>query len=160
MRSPMLVDSAKATTAVLAAIVAAPLLGVVLPGTFAYVFWLSVLATLAGVAWVLLRARERGQWPRWTAVALVLVPVLIGTADVVRTVVLYRGVVLPFMRNDMVMNTIEAMTIHNNGSLGSGAEAVAGEAPMAGVAGSGPRGTCSTVMGRTLVAGWHRRPPG
>ena len=64
MRSPMLVDSAKATTAVLAAIVAAPLLGVVLPGTFAYVFWLSVLATLAGVAWVLLRARERGQWPR------------------------------------------------------------------------------------------------
>ena len=122
MRSPMLVDSAKATTAVLAAIVAAPLLGVVLPGTFAYVFWLSVLATLAGVAWVLLRARERGQWPRWTAVALVLVPVLIGTADVVRTVVLYRGVVLPFMRNDMVMNTIEAMTIHNNGSLGSGAE--------------------------------------
>lgn len=45
-------------------------------------------------------------------------------------------------------------------ALGGEAEAVAGEAPMAGVAGSGPRGTCSTVMGRTLVAGWRRRPPG
>ena len=45
-------------------------------------------------------------------------------------------------------------------ALGGEAEAVAGDAPMAGVAGSGPRGTCSTVMGRTLVAGWRRRPPG
>ena len=45
-------------------------------------------------------------------------------------------------------------------ALGGEAEAVAGEVPKAGVAGSAPRGTCSTVMERTLVAGWRRRPPG
>lgn len=122
MRPTMLTDSAKAMTAVLTVIVAAPLLGVILPGTHAYVFWLSVLAAAFGVAWLMLRVRERQAWPRWSAAALVLVPVVIGTIDVARIVVLYRGVVLPFMRNDMVMNTIEAMTIHNNGSLGSGAE--------------------------------------
>ena len=44
--------------------------------------------------------------------------------------------------------------------LGGDAEAFAGEVPRAGAAGSGARGTCSTVMRRTLVAGWHRRPPG
>ncbi|WP_111836258.1 hypothetical protein [Actinomyces bovis] len=60
-------------------------------------------------------------WP-WLTISAILAPILVGTADLFLVTQSYGVLPLPFMRNDMVMNTIEGLTIHLNGGQGTGDE--------------------------------------
>lgn len=54
--------------------------------------------------------------------SLIVAPPLIGTLDILLKTRGYGSAPLPFMADDMVMNTIEAVTIHLNGGQGTGDE--------------------------------------
>lgn len=123
MNLQFLRDSVRATALFLFSLIAVALFGMVVKTGIALVFWTAIIVALALFGVVIYRNYQT-LTPRsfFTALAILL-PSLVGIASVVYLLSYYDGgVPVQFTRNDMVMNTIEALTIHQNGGLGSGDE--------------------------------------
>ncbi|WP_051259140.1 hypothetical protein [Schaalia suimastitidis] len=116
-------DSAKAVTLFLIFLILVSLVGSTLNSGIALVFWSAIVAAVVLTALVLARNVKQFTTRSVLPVILVVLPSIIGVAAVLRFLSHYDGgIPIQFTRNDMVMNTIEALTIHRNGGLGVGDE--------------------------------------
>lgn len=124
MDSPVLRDSAKAAILFFLGIMAIAMIGGRIHTGIALVFWGAILLLAFLVVLVLWRHRKNLSLRSLGALPVILTPSIIGVAGILRLIGFYQGgVPIQFTRNDMVMNSIEAMTIHMRGGLGQGDEA-------------------------------------
>lgn len=124
MDSSTLRDSAKATVVFFLGIMVIAMIGARVHTGVALVFWGAVALAVALVFVVAWRNRANLGLRSLAAFLTIIAPAAVGITGIVRLVSLYRGgVPIQFTRNDMVMNSIEAMTIHMRGGLGVGDDA-------------------------------------
>ena len=123
MNVQFLRDSVRATALFLFSLITVALFGMVVKTGIALVFWTAVIVALALLGVVIYRNYQTLTRRSFFTALAILLPSLVGIASVVYLLSYYDGgVPVQFTRNDMVMNTIEALTIHQNGGLGSGDE--------------------------------------
>lgn len=124
MDSPTLRDSTKAAIVFLLGLMAIAMVGARVHTGIALVFWGAITLAFLLIVLVVWRNRARLTLRSLSALPVILTPPAVGIAGVLKLISHYRGgVPIQFTRNDMVMNSIEAMTIHMRGGLGVGDEA-------------------------------------